>query len=400
MTNLEGVPIRRRCARLATCGLLIWMTGLAGVTLADDGNAGWKKYVVHTGFSTLTAVAADFTGDGLPDVISNSGGKTRLFVAPKWQEIVLDDNPQHNFIHSEIIDVDRDGDPDYIGARYSPGLIVWLEQPNNALTDRWRLHLVDDRVDGVHGLLAGDVDLDGRLDLLVNSAQPKDPFPNSLAWLRFPKNPRTAPRWERTIFADNDAPGLSHYLGIGDVNGDGRPDTVSAAKGGPTAVPGTGDWFAWWEAPKNPRQRGWTKHLIADKQPGATNIHPADVNGDGQTDFIASRGHGQGVVWFEGPNWKPHDIHATLAGPHCLVVTDMDGDGDVDAATCAKDDKITAWFENDGKGGFTTHIVGRDQAAYDIRAVDMDRDGDLDLLVAGQASQNVVWFENPRVRNE
>jgi len=67
----------------------------------------------------------------------------------------------------------------------------------------------------------------------------------------------------------------------------------------------------------------------------------------------------------------------------------------VDAATCAKDDKIVAWFENDGRGNFKTHIVGRDQAAYDIRSVDMDRDGDLDLLVAGQTSKNVVWYENP-----
>ena len=39
--------------------------------------------------------------------------------------------------------------------------------------------------------------------------------------------------------------------------------------------------------------------------------------------------------------------------------------------------------------------MGRDQAAYDIRALDMDGDKDKDLLVAGQASQNVVWYENP-----
>ncbi len=179
------------------------------------------------------------------------------------------------------------------------------------------------------------------------------------------------------------------------MNGDGRPDAASAAKGGPMAEKGTGDWFAWWEAPENPRAV-WKKHLIADHQAGATNIHPADVNGDGKVDFVCSRGHGQGLVWFEAPDWKPHEIHATLAGPHCLAVTDMDGDGDIDAATCAKDDKIAAWFENDGRGHFTTHVVGVDQAAYDIRAIDMDADGDLDLLVAGQQSKNVVWYENPR----
>ena len=54
------------------------------------------------------------------------------------------------------------------------------------------------------------------------------------------------------------------------------------------------------------------------------------------------------------------------------------------------------WFENDGRGQFTSHLVAVDQAAYDIRAVDLDQDGDLDLLIAGQLSKNVAWYENPR----
>jgi hypothetical protein len=213
-------------------------------------------------------------------------------------------------------------------------------------------------------------------------------------WYRVPSAAASAPGWERHVFAAGDAPGLSHYLGLGDVNGDGRPDAASGAKGGPTAEPGTGDWFAWWEAPADPTQV-WAKHPIADRQIGATNIHPADVNGDGKVDFLASRGHGRGVVWFEAPAWTLHTIHATLEGPHCLTVTDLDGDGDVDAATCAKDDRLAVWFENDGAGRFTSHVIGRDQAAYDIRAIDMDGDSDLDLLIAGQESKNVVWYKNP-----
>ena len=356
----------------------------------------WKKHVVHTGSMTQTAVAADFTGDGRVDVVSNSDGKARLFVAPDWREVILHDDPQHRCIHSEILDVDRDGDPDYVAARYNPGLIYWLERPDgDATTDEWTFRLVDDQVHGIHGLLVGDVDQDGNPDLIANSAQPKPPFPNSIAWFATPRE-LDAPHWPRRIAADGDAPGLSHYLGLGDVNGDGRPDVASAAKGGPQAEPGTGDWFAWWEAPEDPRDRGWKKHLVAADQPGATNIIPADVNADGQTDLVCSRGHGDGVLWFEGPDWEPHDMWTDLTGPHCLAVDDIDGDGDLDAATCAKDDMLAVWFENDGRGHFTSHVVGRNQAAYDIRTVDMDGDEDLDLLVAGQASQNVVWYENPQ----
>jgi hypothetical protein len=180
-------------------------------------------------------------------------------------------------------------------------------------------------------------------------------------------------------------------MGFGDVNGDRKPDIATGAKGESSPA---GNYFAWWEAPADPAQP-WKKHVIAKDQIGATNIHPGDANGDGRIDFIASRGHGRGVVWFEAPSWREHPIHASLKEPHSLAVQDMDGDGDVDAATCAFGDKEVWWFENNGKGTFANHLVARDQEAYDIRATDLDRDGDIDLLIAGRGSKNVAWYANP-----
>ena len=363
------------------------------VAVAQDSQ--WKKHVIHEGAQTMTAVAGDFTGDGVPDVIADSGETTRLFVAPNWKPITLDEHADvKTYIHSECFDIDGDGDLDYIGARYNPGQIVWLEQPNDGATDRWHKRLIDDTVHGIHGLIQGDVDGDGKTDLLATSAQDKPPYNESLAWFAIPEDPRSAERWTPNIFAKKDAPGLTHYLGVGDVNGDGRLDAATGAKGGPQAT-SKGEWFAWWEASVDPKQP-WTKHLLSDKEPGATNIHPADVNGDGKMDFLASRGHGRGVIWFEAPDWTLHDIDTNIKEPHCLVAIDMDDDGDIDAATCAYGDKLAVWYENDGKGVFSRHVVGTDQESYDIRAIDMDVDGDLDLLIAGRGSKNVVWYQNPK----
>lgn len=390
------LPNSRHLPKTHAAGLpLVVLVIFTGLGSRDcQGENGWTKHVIHEGLQTMTAVAGDFTGDGLPDVISDSGNTTRLFVAPNWDEVVLDKHDDgKSYIHSECFDVDGDGDLDYIGARYNPGLIVWLECPDQPTTGRWERRLVDDQVHGIHGLLKGDVDGDGKTDLLATSAQPKPPFPESLAWFRIPDDVKRAERWQRTVFAKSDAPGLTHYLGIGDVDGDGLADAATGAKGGPMAT-SQGEWFGWWKQNKNPKTP-WTKNLISDDEPGATNIHPADVNGDGKTDFIASRGHGRGVIWFEAPDWKRHDIDADIKEPHCLVVVDMDDDGDLDAATCAFGDRLAAWYENDGKGKFQRHIVGRDQESYDIRAIDMDGDGDLDLLVAGRGSNNVVWYANP-----
>ncbi len=388
LMNSRNLPVA--APLLLLLALLGWQPVLAA---SPEGkakpNPKWPRHVVASGYMNQTAVAADFTGDGRPDVIANGDGKTRLYVAPGWREVILDglDQPR-GAIHSEVMDVDGDGDPDYIGAVYSPGPIFWLERPADPLKGPWPFHLVDDQVDGTHGLIVGDIDGDGRPDLAGNSAQQKGPFPESLVWYKVPPNPRQAERWIRHVFADRDAPGLSHYLGLGDVDGDGRTDAASAGKDAPN-----GNWFAWWRQP--PDGKGpWKKHMLATGQHGATNILMADVNGDSLTDFIASRGHGKGILWFEAPSFTLHEIEPDLEGPHDLAVGDIDGDGDVDAVSCGKDSFIVAWFENDGHGRFTTHHIYEDQAAYDIRLVDMDGDADLDVLVAGQLSNNVVWYEN------
>ncbi len=357
----------------------------------------WTKHVVFEGAACMTAVAGDFSGDGLLDVVCNAGKKTRLLVAPEWKPVVIG-SENTDWIHSESMDVDGDGDLDVIGTPYMPGRIVWLERPANPLTQRWRERLVDDQVSGVHGLLVGNVDNLGRMDLLATSAQPMEPFPFSLVWYRIPDQPLSAERWDRFVFASGDAPGLTHYLGVGDIDGDGLPDAATGAKGDGSKAGAEGQWFAWWRAGKDPTQP-WVKEIVSSKQPGATNIHPADVNGDGKTDLIASRGHGVGIVWFERDSdsrkWTEHTIDGELREPHCLAAIDLDRDGDIDVATVGYGSERAMWYENDGRGNFKSNLVGEHQQAYDIRVVDMDKDGDLDLVVAGRASNNVVWYENP-----
>ena len=231
----------------------------------------WRTHVVFTGEHNQTAVAADFTGDGKPDVVASCGGFSRLFVAPDWTEIRLYQGPSRNWgcIHSEVMDVDQDGDVDYIAA-VAPQGVFWLENPDDPLQGNWEYHVIDNEIHGIHCTLKADVDGDKRDDLLVNNFEPHGAAPNSLTWLKIPMSPRTAKSWPRFVLADGDAAGGNHYFGFGDVNNDGRGDVCIGAKGQPFEG---GNWFAWWQNPKDPKMP-WKKESIATEELGA-NLHHA-----------------------------------------------------------------------------------------------------------------------------
>ncbi|MEM7393092.1 MAG: VCBS repeat-containing protein, partial [Verrucomicrobiota bacterium] len=295
-------------------------------------------------------------------------------------------------IHSTLMDVDGDGDPDFCGSNQT---VFWLECPDKPFDGPWTYRTIDDVIKGTHCLITGDVDRDGKIDLIANSFRTEDQtsVPESITWLKVPKDVKQSSQWIRNVFAAGDAPGGNHYMGFGDVNGDGRPDIACGAKGGPK-FPG-GEWFAWWEQPEDPT-KVWKKHLLAENEVGATNIIPVDLDGDGKVDYVASRGHGAGVLWFKGPDFKKIEIDPDVPRPHCLAMDDIDGDGDPDFATCTSTEEgITVWYENDGKANFTKHVIDKGQGSYDIRLVDLDGDKDLDILIAGHSSRNLVWYENP-----
>jgi hypothetical protein len=382
---------------------LVFATALPGTRSAPIA---WERVSLAMPESIWSVAVADVNGDGKQDLIAVGVTQVIAVLQPGGTQRILFDAKDGKMLYAVTLDMDADGDLDLAIGRYlvpeiehrkavaagkaatkpvGPDFSIgWLENTGASGTP-WSLHVIDRELNGTHGLWVGDVDGDGRRDLIANSIS-GPAFPNSVVWFRTPA--RGGDPFVRHIVTKSGADGRPHYLDFGDVNRDGRGDILLGDSGGGT--------FTWWERPTAGGE-SWTKHLIA-REAGATNLKLADVDGDGKPDVVGSCGHGKGVYWFRGDTWERQSIDAALANPHALAVGDFDRDGDMDVATASYTAFVVRWYENDGRGNFTAHTIESEnrQQAYDLKALDVDGDGALDLVLAGRESRNLVWYRNRR----
>ena len=163
-------------------------------------------------FSDLTM---DVNGDGRVDVVSCSWfGKTlRWFEQPAgghglWKEHAIESGYHVEFAF--LVDIDNDGKAREVLPEFGDATapLAWYEPRNGEFVK----HVVSERSYG-HGIGAGDVNGDGRTDILT----PK-------GWFEAPPDPRNG-KW--TFHADWDMDGLG-FMHVVDVNGDGKPDVLTS----------------------------------------------------------------------------------------------------------------------------------------------------------------------------
>jgi hypothetical protein len=234
----------------------------------------------------MVGFAGDFTGDGWPDFLSTNGGK--LYVNPKGEPRRWD--VVNNVVTgvSEICvmkDVDGDGKPDLV--HVGTGGVLKYSKPDPANpTGPWISTTISEAGStGGHGIGAGDINGDGRVDVV-----------NAYGWWEQPPkgqdglwsyHPQAFSRW--TGRASEGGAEMSVY----DVNGDGRADVV-------TALQAHGFGLAWFEQKRDASGAiTWVQHMIADDYAsknagGVTFSEPhggtaADVDGDGVPDFIVGK---------------------------------------------------------------------------------------------------------------
>jgi hypothetical protein len=297
----------------------------------------------------------DFTGDGWPDVLAGQGRPMNLYVNPRGEN------------------------------------------------RRWAKYSVLPQIDSELALMA-DVDGDNKPEIIFGSK----------ATLYYgkpdPANP-TAPWIAHQISEPGYAYG--HGMGVGDINGDGRPDVVQAA--------------GWWEQPPPGNTGLWTYHKYGfgrwgrSEGAGGALMAVYDVNGDGRNDVVAGlNAHGFGLAYFEQTRdasgnitFNRHMIidnfstknagNVTISEMHAAQVADIDGDGIPDFITGKRSfshlnsytdanpfgPAVLYWFRTvrnpkaPGGAEFVPELIhNRSGVGSQFSVVDLNKDGAVDIITS------------------
>ncbi len=246
----------------------------------------------------------DLDGDGRTDIVVGSQESIGLvwYHNPDWKRYVI--SPGEFTTDGEVADLNGDGEAEVITSNIQTDQIEWYERVGDpSRPEGWKRH----RIGGgwAHDLAVGDINGDGRLDVVAFSKYVKPPH---LVWWEAPADPRQ--EWTRHEIDEPAGEGLD----VGDLDSDGHLDIAAGRC-----------WY------RNVDGRGlkWEKRETTSDWTHDCRVVIADMNGDGKPDIVLSHSEGKGrLSWFENPTWREHVIDAEpLEGAHSLGVADFDGDG-------------------------------------------------------------------------
>ena len=115
------------------------------------------------------------------------------------------------------------------------------------------------------------------------------------------------------------------------------------------------DQIVWYENEGTPEVGPWEKHVIAESFPKAFEAVAGDIDGDGQTEVVATAWGDDGrIALFKhngdprGP-WRMQVLKEGWANATQVLLVDLDSDGRLDiAASAERGSNEVRWWRNEG----------------------------------------------------
>jgi hypothetical protein len=310
--------------------------------------------------------SADFNGDGWPDVLTvmfGGGPGVQLYLNPKGENRRWDKYTVGSSVQSEIAllrDVDGDGKPELV---YSgDGYVRYLKPDSADPTKPWGVHNISEKGYGAsHGIGVGDINGDGRMDILDPFGWWEQPSQGSAnaSWIY---HPQAFARYGRGMMGGS-------VMAVYDVNGDGLNDVV-------TSLNAHGWGLAWYEQKRDHGSISFVEHMVMDDFTTTNSgdvtfseLHGssyADLDGDGVMDFVV------------GKRYFSH------------LDTNLDPD--------PRDAPVLYWYKTvrDPKtpGGarlLPQLIDTHSGVGSDVLAVDLNGDGAIDIVTSTRFGTDIYW---------